>query len=83
MKPLRMNGEHMQIALQFLTEAEEGEKKTKKTKHFLVRNNYSKTVENPWGTALCQWLKRLTVWLRLKLHTETRAKPSQGHYIKD
>lgn len=30
MKPLRMNGEHMQIALQFLTEAEGGEKKQKK-----------------------------------------------------
>lgn len=39
---------------------------------FLVRNNYCKTVENPCGAALCQWLKRLTVGLCLKRHTETR-----------
>lgn len=47
--------EHMQITWQFLTEA------TVKKQAFLVHNNYCKTLENPWGTSLCQWLKRLMI----------------------
>lgn len=54
-KSLQMNNERMQIARQFLTA---------KNKHFLVCNNYCKTLENPWGTALCQWLKRLMTVLK-------------------
>lgn len=51
----QMNNGHMQIARQFLTA---------QNKHFLVCNNYCKTLENPWGTALCQWLKRLMTVLK-------------------
>lgn len=40
--------------------------KSEKHKRFFppLCNNYCKTQENPWGTALCQWLKRLMTVLK-------------------